>query len=201
MPAVEPTRPDPRAPRHRVAAGALACLLALGATPGLAGCSGSGQRAPSDVAASPAVSYLRDPAAVESVLRERFDGSPTMRRLTIWSDMLAVEVRDPAKPENLDTYTFRAGQWTQSPVRVTMSEIEELDARVFTLADLDLTVVPGLIGMALEGLDLEGETVTAVSYDRVSDEGPRVYVGVDGLRGSGSLIANADGSQPTIRRN
>jgi hypothetical protein len=170
--------------------------------PGATGCSGSPPSPASPTAGIPSSgSFLADPDAVETLLTARFGGSPTMRRLIVWSDAVSAEVRDPAKPENLDTHSFRGGQWSTAPVRVSMSEIEELDARVFTLADLDLTKVPGLIAMALEGLDLEGEAVSAVSFDRLAGEPARVYIGVDGLRGSGSLIADADGSDPHIRRN
>ena len=206
MSEVRPTRtsgpPRPHHPRRwgGVAGAALGVLLVL-PVPVLAGCSGTSGSPDAASAIPTSGSYLADPSAVETLLADRFAGSPTMRRLTIWADAVAVEVRDPAKPENLDTYSYRDGEWTTSPVRVTLSDIEELDARVFTLADLDLSKVPGLIAMALEGLALEGETVTAVSYDRIAGERPRVYFGIDGLRGSGSLMANADGSDPRIRRN
>lgn len=40
-----------------------------------------------------------------------------------------------------------------------------------------------------------------MSFDRLPGERPRVYVGVTGRRGSGRLIANADGTDVDIQRN
>jgi hypothetical protein len=54
---------------------------------------------------------------------------------------------------------------------------------------------------ALDGLDLEDEEITSVGYDKLAGDPPRVYIGVQGLRGSGSLFANADGTNVVVRRN
>lgn len=175
-------------------------VLVAAASMAPAGCSSGPPTAPAATSASQA-SFLADPAALDPLLRDRFEGSPTMRRLTILPGMVSVEVRDPATPENLDRYTYRDGRWSTEPVRVSQRDIDELDVTTFTLADLDLAVVPGLMSMALEGLALEAEQVTSVSYDRLAGDAPRVYIAIDGLRGSGSLIAGADGSEPHIRRN
>ena len=61
--------------------------------------------------------------------------------------------------------------------------------------------MPGLIDQALAGLDLEGEEVGNVGFDRLAGERPRVYISVNGLRGTGRLVAKADGTEVDIRRN
>lgn len=177
-------------------------VLALAATlapaPALTGCGPAEPADPS--AATSAPDLLADVELVPGMVRARLGTSPTMRRLSILPTTLAVEVRDPDIPENLDLHSYYAGQWHTQPVRVTLAEIERLDDTTFSLADIDFTVAEGLMSMALEGLALEGEQVTSISYDRLEGEAPRVHIAVNGLRGSGSLTAGADGSNPRIRR-
>ncbi len=184
-----------RATRPRRGARAGAALLA-GALLALPGCGDdSGARVDQER------SWLADPVSVTTLIDEHFAQPPTLRRLTILEGSVAMEVRDPGKPENVDKHAYYAGSWHVTPVRLMMSDIEELDETTFTPDEIDLAVVPGLVAMALEALDLEGEEVQSISFDRLAGDPPRVYIGVDGLRGSGRLIANADGSDPTVRRN
>ena len=82
-----------------------------------------------------------------------------------------------------------------------MSEIEALDDTTFQPSQIAWEAIPILVDQALAGLDLEEEEVSAVSYDRIAGERPRVYIGVSGLRGNGRLIANADGTEVEVTRN
>ena len=105
------------------------------------------------------------------------------------------------KPENLDDWTYRDGEWSSRPVSVSLSEIEALDDTTFQPSQVAWAAIPGLVQQALDGLDLEDEHIDAVSFDRIAGEPPRVYIGVTGLRGNGRLMANADGTEVEIARN
>jgi hypothetical protein len=111
-----------------------------------------------------------------------------------------MEVRDPGKPENLDTYSYHSGRWTTTPVFMSVRDIEALEQDTFRLSKVHFDLIPQLLGMAAEGLDLEGEQVTGISFDRIPGDPVRVYVSVRGLRGSGHLLANADGTDATVTR-
>lgn len=167
-------------------------MTGCGQDPPQSGSSGS--------SASTQLNALANPMAVPGLIKERIGSDPTIRRLNLSDSGFSLEVRDPAKPENLDTYSYRDGRWTTTPVFMSMRDIEELDQDTFKLSKIDFSLVPQFLGMAAEGLELEGEELTGVSFDRVTGESVRVYVSVRGLRGSGHLLANADGTNAKVTR-
>ena len=144
---------------------------------------------------------LSDPTEVPVLIREHLGGeSPTIKRISLSEGSLYVTVRDPNKPENLDDYRFDGGTWNTSPVSVSQRDIDELDQTTFRLNQIAWDKIPHLQEQALAGLDLEGEEVTSVSIDRLLDQQPRIYVSVQGLRGSGYLLATGDGGEVRIQR-
>jgi hypothetical protein len=143
---------------------------------------------------------LTHPDQVPALIRSKLGDNPTLRRLSLSDNGFSMEVRDPKKPENLDTYSYHGGRWTSTPVFMSVRDIEELDKDTFRLSKVDFDLVPQLLGMAAEGLDLEGEQVTGISYDRIPGDPVRVYVSVRGLRGAGHLLANADGTNAKVTR-
>jgi hypothetical protein len=143
---------------------------------------------------------LAHPEQVPGLIRAKVGDNPTLRRLSLSDNGFSMEVRDPGKPENLDTYSYFSGRWTNSPVFMSVRDIEELDKDTFKLSKIDFDLVPQLLGMAAEGLDLEGEQVTGISFDRIPGDPVRVYVSVRGLRGAGHLLANADGTNARVTR-
>lgn len=181
-------------------------LLRFGATMGLAailatGCSGEIVSTTGDVTRTqPAFDPLVTPEQVPLLLREEIGEEVTVRRITLTDNGFSAEVRDAAKPQNLDRYSYYSGQWDAEPVAVSMSDIEDLDRTTFGLGAVDWKVIPDLQRKALAGLDLEDEEVTAVSIDRISGDPVRIYVGVNGSRGSGALIANGRGGDVVVRR-
>ena len=148
-----------------------------------------------------ATDYLGRPEVVPGLIRAKFGEAPSVRRIHLFHDSVLVEVRDPAKPENLDDWTYRDGEWTSRPVSVSMSDIEALDDTTFQPGQVAWDAIPDLVDAAFDGLDLEEEGIDAVSYDRLAGDPPRVYIGVTGLRGNGRLIANADGTEVDVQRN
>lgn len=138
---------------------------------------------------------------VPALIRDHLGFDPEIRRLTLSPSGFSVQVRDPHKRDNLDDHDFSSGQWTTRPVSVSVSEIAEYESVTFHLSDISWPTVPKLVRRALDGLDLEGEEIGAVGFDRLSGEAVRVYISVNGLRGSGRLIAGADGSNVDVQRN
>ena len=147
------------------------------------------------------INALTDPERVPGMIRKHLGENPEIRRLSLNSNGFSVQVRDARKRDNMDDYDFYNGNWTTRPVSVSLSEIQQYESVTFFLGDISWDAVPGLITQALDGLDLEGEEVGNVSFDRLAGERPRVYIGVNGLRGNGRLIANADGTDVDIQRN
>ena len=147
------------------------------------------------------VNALTHPEDVPALIREHLGENPEMRRLSLNARGFSVQVRDPRKRDNMDDYYFDDGAWTTRPVSVSVSEIADYESVTFSLADVKWEAVPGLIQQALDGLDLEGEEIGNVSFDKLAGDPPRVYIGVNGLRGSGRLLARADGTDVEVSRN
>ena len=172
----------------------------------LAGCGGpeaGGDDGPEGPGSTVAAGFdaLATPEQVPRLAYEKFGEVLKVRHISLTRNGFTLEVRDAAKPDNLDTWRYDDGTWTSRPVSVTVRDIESLGATTFGLGAVNWAAVPSLMQRALDGLDLEGEEITAVSYDRLEGRAPRVYIGVSGLRGSGRLIADADGTDVEIARN
>ena len=155
----------------------------------------------SKAVATGSIDSVSSPTDVPGLIRSKFGESPSMRRVSLSRTGFSLELRDPAKPENLDTWSYSTGTWTSRPVSVSQSDIDELDAVTFSLGSISWEKIPGLVQQALDGLDLEGEAVENVGIDRLSGDPPRIYIGVTGLRGSGRLIARGDGTGVEVKRN
>jgi hypothetical protein len=145
---------------------------------------------------------LSEPQKVPAVAREHLGENPVVRDVILNGSGFTMVVRDPKKPENLDTYTYRAGKWDSRPVQVSLSDINRLDDDTFTLGKVNWSVIPNLMQQAYDGLDLENEEISSVSIDRLSGQNKvRIYISVNGDRGSGRLIAEGDGTNVDIARN
>ena len=178
------------------------CLLAaFAATSCGGGTAESASTTQTTSALGGSIDFLRHPEDVPGLIRERFGEAPYVRRINLFREYVIIELRDPAKPENLDDWTYRDGRWTSRPVSVSMADIAALDDTTFLPSQIAWDRVVDLVQQALDGLELEEETVDAVSFDRIAGDQPRVYIGVRGLRGTGRLLANADGTGVDVQRN
>ncbi|MCC6225315.1 MAG: hypothetical protein IT195_02765 [Microthrixaceae bacterium] len=185
--------------RRRVAVAVLLAAVAVAAS----GCPWDDTASSDDTtttANANGINPMEEPERVRELIVEHLGRSPEIRRLSIDDNGFTVQVRDAAKPENLDDYQYHDGEWSTRPVSVSMSEIQQYESVTFYLSDISWDVIPGLVDQALDGLDLEGQEANGVSFDRLPGERPRVFIGVTGLRGSGRLIANADGTDVDIQR-
>lgn len=144
---------------------------------------------------------LANPELVPVLAEKHLGHSPTVRRVSLYDTGFSMEVRDPVKRDNLDDYDYRYGEWSTDPVSVSVRDIEEYEKVTFTLDQVSWDVIPDLMQQAYDGLELEGEKITSVGIDKLEGQPPRIYMSVQGLRGSGSLFANADGTDVEIRRN
>lgn len=159
---------------------------------------GSGSDLPSP---RPTFNPLADPTQVPVLLRRELGEDVTVRRVSLTDNGFSAEVRDPNKPENLDTYRYYGNTWDTDPISMSVSDIEALDRTTFGLGAVDWGVIPGLQRRALADLDLEEEEISVVSIDRIAGEPPRIYIGISGARGNGSLISDARGRDVEVRRN
>ncbi len=166
----------------------------------VAGCSG-GATSPNPTA-TPVFDGLADPVAVPVLLRRELGEDIVVRRVTLYDYGFRAEVRDPQHPQNLDEYSYAYGRWDTEPVSVSQYDIDRLDRTTFRLGAVDWSVIPGLQERALADLDLEDETISIVSVDRIEGQPqPRIYIAVSGARGYGSLLADARGGHVTVTRN
>ena len=179
---------------------AASVMAGCGGDDGAAGTGGDGSGGVETTAPGPRVDYLRDASSVPKLLRDQFGEVPQLRRLILTEDSIRAQIRDPERPENMDDWVYREGGWTSTPVSVSVHEIEQFDDVTFVPGAIAWDRIPSLIEATYDGVDLEEESISAVSYDRIAGEPPRVYIGVTGLRGSGRLLGLADGTEYDVER-
>ncbi|WP_241031556.1 hypothetical protein [Rhodococcus koreensis] len=91
-------------------------------------------------------------------------------------ETLDVTVRNPAKPDQLDRYTFDA-EWLSDASPVMVSAVEDLDARAFRLGDVPaLGRVEELVDDALAHTGFDGGAVAGISVNRTEGLWPTVVV-------------------------
>lgn len=146
------------------------------------------------------VNALADPEKVPGLIREHLGESPEIRRLSLNSNGFSVQVRDPAKRDNMDDYDFYNGEWSARPVSVSLSEIEAYESTFF-LGDIAWEKVPELIDQALAGLDLEGRRGRQRRVRPPARASGPGSTSASTACGTGRLIAKADGTEVDIQRN
>jgi hypothetical protein len=148
------------------------------------------------------VDLLRHPEVARTLLHDRVGDAPAMRRLSLGHHRISVQVRDPAAPDEVRAWTLdgRTGRWSSTPVRLTAQDVDTLDRVTFRSGDIAWDALAGLVTRALHGLHLGHERVERLDVDRVEGLPPRIYVAVDGTRGDGRLLADADGTGVEISR-
>jgi hypothetical protein len=142
--------------------------------------------------------FLTDPGAA----REAIDaitselGPILVTSFDLYDQYAIFEAQDPAKPENLDTYTFREGKLGEPvPVHVTNSTLEDLPNRLFSLAEVNWDAVASLAETAVTQLQIEDGVVNHLGVDRgFGSPDIRMSLSVGGPRRSGSVEASADGT-------
>lgn len=132
---------------------------------------------------------------VTSVFDDLLPGQPTQyTELDFFTDFAIATAQNPAKPDHLDSYTWRMGH-------ITGPEPEQNDAdapsKVFTAADVDWAAISAVADTAASVLQVEQGAVAyvLVSRDSFTEGAPvivRIYV--TGPRGSRYMEVAADGT-------
>ncbi|GCE40624.1 hypothetical protein Rhow_004267 [Rhodococcus wratislaviensis] len=107
-------------------------------------------------------------------------------------ETLDVTVRNPARPDQLDRYTFD-GEWLSDASPVMVSALEDLDARAFRLGDVPaLSRVEALVDDALAHTGFDGGEVAGISVNRTEGLWPTVMV--ESPRSRALVVFDAEGT-------
>ncbi|MGW5050409.1 hypothetical protein [Actinokineospora sp. NPDC004072] len=109
---------------------------------------------------------------------------------------LAVQAIDPAKPEEVNQFTFSNGATGQpAPVDVSGSDPGALEANRFSTADLDPAAVAKVIAEAPAASKVADAAVTTVIIKRLlpATDDIRIIVNVQGPRGTKQIRADVTG--------
>jgi hypothetical protein len=155
----------------------------------------------------PAPSLLEAPAPFAAALRSRFGKASRILSLRVQADSAEVQVQDPAMPLHVDRYEFEGGSLGEGePVPVGRSR-RGLEARLFDLADVDLTIVPTLLSDARTRARTEDARATHVMIARKEGSGdvaswgrPVITVYFDGPRGGALVEYGLDGKHKGVTR-
>jgi hypothetical protein len=108
---------------------------------------------------------------------------------------------------HVDRYEFDDGVLgTGEPVQVGRNQ-KALNARLFPLADVDLSIVPGLLADAVARTQTDDAKATLVTIERTdaytdyeSWTRPVIRVNVEGPRGGGFVEYQLDGKKKRVTR-
>ena len=152
-------------------------------------------------------SLLESPEPVIAALAARFPKDARVLNLDLRFDAFDVEVQDPAVPSHVDRFSFEEGVLGgPEPVPVGRNQ-RRLEAQLFSLADVDLAILPRLLADAVERGRTEDGRVTHVRIERAEGYGeydgwgrPVFRVYVDGPRGGAYVEYGLDGKKRDVKR-
>jgi hypothetical protein len=158
-------------------------------------------------AEDPAASLLHAPVPIGAAVAARFGKDVRVLRISIRPDGADIEVQDRKVPLHVDRYAFEGGALgSPEPVQVGRSQ-KRLDAQLFAFADVDFTILPGLLKDAEERARTEDARASHVSIERfevgddvVSWSRPLIRVVVNGPRGGAVVDYQLDGKRKGITR-
>jgi hypothetical protein len=159
-------------------------------------------------AEEPEASLLHEPAAFGAALQSRFGGTVRALRIVIAPESAEIEVQDASVPSHVDSYAFEDGALgAAEPVQVGRNQ-RELNARLFPLADVELSILKRLLPDARERARTEEAQATQVTIERVAtstdySEGwsaPLIHVVVNGPRGGAVVRYRLDGKHKGTTR-
>lgn len=96
------------------------------------------------LAATPLFSDVKRLSDAQSALARVLPGPIAALELVIRPDRMLLQARDPAKPEQVIQYEYRAGQ-VFGPLSVELRGPGELEDNLFPLAEADLSSVPAFV--------------------------------------------------------
>lgn len=108
------------------------------------------------------------------------------------------EVRNPARPDELDLYTYRDEEFVGSgPVRLNSDD--DLDATTVPISTFALDDLEVLTEQALAAFDSTGSYATSITMLAVIAP-PVIQIAVESPRSSGSAVFDTDGQLTEFRR-
>jgi hypothetical protein len=131
----------------------------------------------------------------EPKIAEKIGGEVRALDLSIYENNLKIQVQDPKKKENVDSYDYKNGVIAE-PVPVRLMGGGSLEQNLFNLKEVNLAKIPELIDEAREkSKDLEGAKVThvVVKKDLPFSNKVKIRVYLSGTRKSAWLVADASG--------
>lgn len=118
-------------------------------------------------------------------------------------DRIIVDLQDPTKLENIDSYTFRNGKW-EDPQAVQISGGGDLEANLFSLNEIKFETVSTIYKeLQKQAKDIDGAKIgSGIYYNLNVMRGEKSwFTGIDGDRGSYSGYFNADGTLKEFKKN
>lgn len=131
----------------------------------------------------------------EPKMSEKIGGEVKVLDLSIYENNLKIQVQDPRKKENVDSYDYKDGV-IAAPVPVRLIGGGNLEQNLFNLKEVNLARIPELVDEAREkSTDLEGAKVThvIVKKDLPFSNKVKIRVYLSGTRKSAWLVADASG--------
>jgi hypothetical protein len=122
-------------------------------------------------------------------------GKIRVLELNIYSAHAAMQVQDPAKPDEVNEYRFHAGK-VSDPIPVRLVGHGSLDANLFDLDSVAIDHVPGLVDATPKQLGLDDAEVGHVAIRRALpfSRDVQIWVFAKNVRKHGVLKADAQGN-------
>jgi actin-like ATPase involved in cell morphogenesis len=141
------------------------------------------------------VDFVSDPAPVLAAFGGIYETTPRVRELVLHPDLATIDVQVPGEPTYVDQYEVRAGRVSgPAPQQLLDMEVEDLEAELFDLSEVDAAVIPTAAQQMLESCPGDGFELTHVIIGRepALDELGRVLMLIYAshpVRGGGGYIA------------
>ena len=127
--------------------------------------------------------------------------------LTIKTDEMTLEAQDPKNPQHVDAYRYASGL-VSGPTPVNLSKLinNDLDQNLFSLDEVDIAAVPGLIKASIQRTELEGGKVSEMYLSRglmlpqMTMGPPQWNIHVGGPRGDATIYADSKGEIVKINK-
>lgn len=132
--------------------------------------------------------------------KRKIGGSFKVLSLEIKEDEMTLEAQDPKNPKHVDAYRYAAGL-VSGPTPVNLSKLinNDVEQNVFSIDEVDIAAVPGLIKASIQRTELEGGKVSGMRLSRglmlpqLTMGPPQWNIHVGGPRGDATVYADSKG--------
>lgn len=139
--------------------------------------------------------------------KRKIGGPIKVLSLSIKTDEMTLEAQDPKNSQHVDAYRYAKGS-VSGPTPVNLSKLinNDLDQNLFSLDEVDIAAVPGLIKASIQQTELEGGKVSEMHLSRglmlpqLTMGPPQWNIHVGGPRGDATIYANSKGEIVKINK-